>query len=158
MDMKETDTVASITPSEAVTIIERISAMDHRKATGMEPIFDLLFYASSACGNKTVRQAARFKMSLILRFLPLSERNKCLARLIDEIKTCKDSWLERNILESIYPYVEEGVLADILPNLDIRVQVTFEKMYKSNLAVRGGGELLETVSRRRLEMNRVDKG
>jgi hypothetical protein len=157
MDLEETGNVAGITPSEAVSIIERISAIDHRKVTGMEPIFDLLFYASSACGNKTVRQAARFKMSLILKFLPLTERNKCLTRLIDELKMCHDSWLERNILESIYPYVDEDVLAGILPNLDVRVQVTFEKMYKSKSAAGEEGELLETISRPWFETNRADK-
>lgn len=151
---KDADTEARITPEEANAIIKKLSLIDHRNAE-METIFDLLFYASSACGDKVVRRCARFKMSLVLRFLPSNERDKCLARLIEELKTFKDSWLERNILESIHPHVDNAALADIIPHLDSRVQQTFEKLHKGrNSSFKDCSGLLRSISHRCLEWNR----
>jgi hypothetical protein len=145
---------AGMTPEEANAIIKKISLIDHRNS-GMDTIFDLLFYASSACADKVVRRSARFKMSLILRFLPLNERNKCLDRLIEELKNCGDSWLQRNILESIYPHVDKATLSDIIPHLDHRVQQTFEKLQKGhNSSSQEVNGLLQSISNRCLAWSR----
>ncbi len=112
---------------EIMALVKRISRIDHRRVD-MQTIFDLLFWASSACSYKYVRQAARFKMSLSLRFLPRSRRDSCIGRLTEELKTCGDSWLERNILEVIFPYVGVQGLADVIPHLDARVQETLRKL------------------------------
>jgi hypothetical protein len=134
---------------EALAIIKKISLVDHRNGN-MKTIFDLLFYASSACKNKYVRRSARFKMSLTLSCLPAEERNKCLERLVEELKTCKDSWLERNILESIYSHLDNATLADIIPHLAPRVRETFNKLCKGQTAA----GLLHSVSQRCLNVSK----
>lgn len=107
--------------SATLALGKRLNRVDHSSATD-EEMMDVLNYASSATLSPEVRLIAKHKVSLILWETREPEQKRARLRmLMDKLGTTDDPWLQRNILESLYPHVRRDNHNEILAILDQHV-------------------------------------
>lgn len=81
--------------------VRAINGIDHNNA-GLEQLMDLTEYASGKYASPNIRLAARFKMQLIVRTKQGEQREHLIRYLLETLCATEDSWLQRNLIETVY--------------------------------------------------------